>query len=141
MPRSRADLKKKSTVNHTIPGTRYHTSIRKLSGLKLAIFRLFCLVLASSKPPTPIHIGLFTPLICADLRGVKNPREIGGNPPIGGPEQCLHTQSSRIFQGSSKIAIDIQGLFKNFKDLSEIQGFQGFFQGCGHPELDYSGVV
>ena len=26
-----------------------------------------------------------------------------------------------------------QGLFKDFKDLSEIQGFQGFFQGCGHP--------
>ena len=34
------------------------------------------------------------------------------------------------FQGSSKIALGIQGLFKDFEDLSEIQGFQG----CGHPE-------
>ena len=33
------------------------------------------------------------------------------------------------------IAIEIQGLFKDFKDLSGIRGFQGccFFQGCGHP--------
>ena len=44
-----------------------------------------------------------------------------------------HFQNSRAFQGSSKIAIETQGLFKNFKDLSEIQGFQGIFQGCGHP--------
>ena len=44
-----------------------------------------------------------------------------------------HFQNSRTFQGFSKIAIEIQGLFKDFKDLSEIQGFQGFFQGCGHP--------
>ena len=61
-------------------------------GKLLAIFRLFCLVLASSKPPTPIHIGPFTPLICADLRGVTSPREIDGNPQIGGPEQCQQNQ-------------------------------------------------
>ncbi len=46
-----------------------------------------------------------------------------------------HFQNSRTFQGSSKIATEIQGLFKDFKDLFEIQGFQGFFQGCGHPGL------
>ncbi len=46
-----------------------------------------------------------------------------------------HFQNSRTFQGSSKIAIEIQGLFKDFKDLSEIQGFQGLFQGCGHPVI------
>ena len=74
--------------------SRRDCSIGKPSGLKLAIFCLFCLILASSKPPTPIHIGPFTPLICADLRGVKNPREIGGNPPIGGPEQCLKAHLS-----------------------------------------------
>ncbi len=59
------------------------------------------------------------------------------------PRYIIHTQNSRIsriifkiqglFQGSFEIAIEIQGVFKDFKDLSEIQGFQGFFQGCGHP--------
>ncbi len=39
------------------------------------------------------------------------------------------TLNSRI----SRIILKIQGPFKDFKDLSEIQGFQGFFQGCGHP--------
>ena len=44
-----------------------------------------------------------------------------------------HFQNSRTFQGSSKIATEIQALFKDFNDLSGIPGFQGFFQGCGHP--------
>ena len=42
-------------------------------------------------------------------------------------------QNSRTFQGSFKIFTKIQGLFKDFKDQHEIQGFQGFFQGCGNP--------
>ena len=44
-----------------------------------------------------------------------------------------HLQNSRTFQGSCKILIEIQGLFKDFKDQHEIRGFQGFFQGCGNP--------
>ncbi len=62
-------------------------SIGKFLGLNLAILSLFCIVMASSKPPTPLHTGQFTPQICTDLSGVKNPREIGGNPPIGRKEQ------------------------------------------------------
>ncbi len=44
-----------------------------------------------------------------------------------------HFQNSRTFQGYSKIFTKIQGLFKDFKDQLEIQGFQGIFQGCGNP--------
>ncbi len=44
-------------------------SIGKISGLNQAIFSLFCLLLASSKPPTPLHTGPFTLQICTDLRG------------------------------------------------------------------------
>ncbi len=65
----------------------------------------FCLVLASSKPPTPLHTGPFTTQICTDLRGVKNPREIGGNPPIGGKEQCLqdtHAQTHTRMTGNPR---------------------------------------
>ncbi len=43
-----------------------------------------------------------------------------------------HFQNSRTFQGSSNILTEIQGLFK---DRHEIQGFQGFFQGCGNPAI------
>ncbi len=46
-------------------------------------FSLFFEVLDSSKPPTPLHMGPFTPQICADLRGVKNPCKKGGNGGIG----------------------------------------------------------
>ncbi len=46
-----------------------------------------------------------------------------------------HFQNSRTFQGSSRIFTKIQGLFKDFKDWHEIQGFQGFFQGCGNPVI------
>ena len=53
-----------------------------------------------------------------------------------------HFRNSRTFQGSSKIVIEIKGLFKDFKDLSEIKGFQGFFQGCGHAVYTvYSGLL
>ena len=47
-----------------------------------------------------------------------------------------HFQNPRTFQGSSRIFTKIQGLFKDFKDRHEIQGFQGFFQGCGNPALE-----
>ncbi len=43
-------------------------------------------------------------------------------------------QNSRTFQGYSKIQNKIQGPFKDFKDRHSIQGFQGFFQGCGNPD-------
>ncbi len=46
-----------------------------------------------------------------------------------------HFQNSRTFQGSSKMFTKIQGLFKDFKDQHEIQGFQGFSLGCGNPAL------
>ncbi len=42
-----------------------------------------------------------------------------------------HFQNSRIYQGSSKILIEIQTLVKDFKDRHEIQGFKG----CGNPGL------
>ncbi len=35
------------------------------------------------------HIGLLSPQICTDLRGVKNPWKIGGNPPIGEKKYTL----------------------------------------------------
>ena len=44
-------------------------SIGELSGPKQAIFRLLCLVLVSSEPPTPLQIGPYTLQICTDLRG------------------------------------------------------------------------
>ena len=44
-------------------------------------------------------------------------------------------QNSRTFQGTYKVSTKIQGLFKDFKDLHEIQGFQGFFQECGNPDI------
>ena len=43
-----------------------------------------------------------------------------------------HFQNSRTFQGSSKMFTKIQGLFKDFMDRHEIQGF---FQGCGNPVM------
>ncbi len=46
-----------------------------------------------------------------------------------------HFQNSRTFQGFSKIVTKNQGHFKDFKDQREIQGFQGFFQGCGNPVI------
>ena len=41
-----------------------------------------------------------------------------------------HFKNSKTFQGSSKIPNEVQGPSKDFKDRHEIQGFQGFFQGC-----------
>ncbi len=45
--------------------------------------------------------------------------------------QSLKTRTDCILPPASAKRIDIW--IKDFKDLSEIQGFQGFFQGCGHP--------
>ena len=39
------------------------------------------------------------------------------------------------FSKNFKIFTKIQGLFKDFEDRHEIQGFQGFFQGCGNPDI------
>ena len=59
-------------------GHRYHNLLKllhrdccsgELLGLEQAIFSIFCEVLDSSKTPYPLHIGLFTPQICTDLRG------------------------------------------------------------------------
>ncbi len=61
------------------------------SGLKMTVFDHFRAVLGAYKRHTPLHIGLLSPQICADLRGVKNPWKIGGNPPIGGKESTLES--------------------------------------------------
>ena len=53
----------------------------------LTIFEQFWMLI---KGIPPLHIGLLSPQICTDLRGVKNPWKIGGNPPIGGKEYTLH---------------------------------------------------
>ncbi len=58
-------------------------------GLKMTVFGHFWAVLGAYKRHTPLHIGLLSPKICTDLRGVKNPWKIGGNPPIGGKESTL----------------------------------------------------
>ncbi len=58
-------------------------------GLKTTAFDHFWAVLGAYKRHTPLHIGLLSPQICTDLRGVKNPWKIGGNPPIGGKESTL----------------------------------------------------
>ena len=50
-----------------------------LSGLKQAISSLFSEALDTYKPPTPLHMGPFTPQICTDLRRVKYPCKTGGN--------------------------------------------------------------
>ena len=53
-------------------------------------------VLGAYKRHTPLHIGLLSPQICTDLRGVKNPWKIGGNPPIGGKEYTWSTMCSPL---------------------------------------------
>ncbi len=58
-------------------------------GLKTTVFGHFWAVSGAHKRHTPLHIGLLSPQICIDLRGVKNPWKIGGNPPIGGKESTL----------------------------------------------------
>ncbi len=55
----------------------------ELPGLKTA-------VLDAYKRHTPLYIGLLSPQICTDLRGVKNPWKIAENPPIGGIEYTLY---------------------------------------------------
>ncbi len=55
-------------------------------GLKTTVFDHFWAVLGAYKRHTLLHIGLLSPQMCTDLRRVKNPWEIGGNPPIGGKE-------------------------------------------------------
>ena len=61
-------------------------------GLKTTVFDNFLTVLGAYKRQTPLHIGLLSPQISTDLRGVKNPWKIGGNPPIGGKESTLKKQ-------------------------------------------------
>ncbi len=58
-------------------------------GLKTTVFDDFWAVLGAYKRQTPLHIGLLSLQLCTDLRGVKNPWKIGGNPPIGGKESTL----------------------------------------------------
>ena len=62
----------------------------KFSGLKTAVF----LAISEQfwvpiKGIPPLYIGLLSPQICTDLRGVKNPWKVGGNLPIGGKEYTL----------------------------------------------------
>ena len=58
-------------------------------GLKTTVFDRIWAVVGAYKRHTPQHIGLLSPQISTDLRGVKNPWKIGGNPPIGGKEYTL----------------------------------------------------
>ncbi len=58
-------------------------------GLKTTVFDHFWAVFGAYKRHTPLPIGLLSPQICTDLRGVKNPWKIGGNPPIGGKKSTL----------------------------------------------------
>ena len=64
-------------------------STGEFAGLKLAIFNHFGDVLVTYKDTPPLYIGLFSPQIWPDLRGVKNWCEKGGNPPIGGKKHTL----------------------------------------------------
>ncbi len=45
-------------------------------GLKTTVFDHFGAVFGAHKRHTPLHIGLLSPQICTDLRGVKNPWKI-----------------------------------------------------------------
>ncbi len=76
-------------------------STGEFAGLKLAIFYHFCDVLVTYEGITPLYIGLFSPQIWSDLRGVKNWREKGGNPPIGGKK---YTLNCNMF-GSDRVSI------------------------------------
>ncbi len=58
-------------------------------GLKTTVFDHFWAVLGAYKRHTPLDIGLLSPQICTDHRGVKDPWKIGRNPPIGGKEYTL----------------------------------------------------
>ncbi len=44
-------------------------------GLKQTVLDHFGAILGAYKRHTPLHIGLLSPQICTDLRGVKNPRK------------------------------------------------------------------
>ncbi len=61
-------------------------SFRGWKRLFLTIFEQFWILI---KGIPPLYIGLLYPQICTDLRGVRNPWKIGGNPPIGGKEYTL----------------------------------------------------
>ena len=61
----------------------------EFSGLKMTVIDHFWAVLGAFERHSPLRIGLLSPQICTDLRGVKNPWKIGGNPPIGGKESTL----------------------------------------------------
>ena len=64
-------------------------STGEFAGQKLAIFEHFCDILVTYEGIPPLHIGLFSLQIWPDLWGVKNWREKGGNPPIGGKKYTL----------------------------------------------------
>ncbi len=68
----------------------------EFSGLKTTVFGHFWAVSGAYKRHTPLHIGLLSPQIWTDLRGVKNPWKIGGNPPIGGKESTLSFCSNTL---------------------------------------------
>ena len=67
----------------------------------------------------------FKELACNALHSVQNSRIIFK---IQGP-----------FQDPPIFLLEIQGLFKDFKDRHEIQGFQRFFHGCGNPDIPMYG--
>ncbi len=58
-------------------------------GLKMTVLANFWAFLSVLKRHYPLHIGLLSPQICTEHRGVKNPWKIGRNPPIGGKESTL----------------------------------------------------
>ena len=60
-------------------------------GLKMTVLANFWAFLSVLKRHYPLHIGLLSPQICTEHRGVKNPWKIGRNPPIGGKEYTLYS--------------------------------------------------
>ncbi len=64
-------------------------SHRAFAGLKLAILGWYRPILTLSRRPTPSYIHPLSYQICTDLRGVGNSWKMSGNPPMGGPKQCL----------------------------------------------------
>ncbi len=59
-------------------------------GLKTTDFGHFWAVTGAYKRHTPLYIGLLSPQVCTDLRGIKNAWKIGGYAPIGGKESTLY---------------------------------------------------
>ncbi len=80
-------------------------------GLKTAVFDHFEQIWMLIKGIPPLYIGLLSPQIRTDLRGVKNPWKIGGNPPIGGKEYTLPSCTFIIY-----FSLVLQILYMDFPD-------------------------